>query len=211
MKIHVEFGSGPRLLSALVMLLLVAACGNATPLQDFRDSNAAFYAFLTGTGSRPPSSPSQAEGEEVLVCPEVETHQDAAYYDVYDPKAPHEDKNVRYQAVINKFARQCDFQPDYFAIKLGFAGRVLVGPAGGPGQVTLPVRAELAGKGDKVVWTKTYKVPVTIPPNLGSQFFAQVTDDLVYQPRFGDKMEDFRLYIGFAKEDETSNPRAATR
>jgi len=195
----------------VVMLLMVVACGDATPLQDFRDSNAALYAFLTGTGSRPPSSAPRGEEEEVLVCPEIEARQDAVYYDIYAAKELRDPKNVRYQAVINKFARQCDFQSDYFAIKLGFAGRVLVGPAGGPGEVTLPVRAELAGKGDQVVWSKTYKIQVTVPPESGSQFFAQVTDDLVYQPRFGEKLEDFRVYIGFEKEDEATDPLASAR
>ena len=212
MKVQVEVGAGLRLLPALGLVLFVAACGGAAPLQDFRDSNAALYGFLTGTAGPPPNpSPASGAGEEVLICPQIEVRQDTAYYDLYVPKEPPDANKLRYQAVINKVARQCDFQPDYIAIKLGFAGRVLVGPAGGPGEVALPVRAELAGKGDKVVWSKTYKVPVSVAEGAGSQFFVHVADDLVYQLRYGEKLDDFRVYIGFDKEDGATKPLAGTR
>lgn len=207
MKSHARFRAGRRLLPALSLLMFAAACGDATPLQDFRDSNTALLAFLMGTGGPPPDrGKAKGNDEEILICPEIVVRQNEVYYDFYAPNALHDPKNVRYQAVISKKARQCDFRPDYIAIKLGFAGRVLVGPAGGPGEVTLPVRAEFAGKGDKVVWTKTYKIKVTLPPNSESQFFAHVTDDLVYQLRYGEKLDDFRIYVGFEKEDEPAMP-----
>ena len=51
-------------------------------------------------------------------------------------------------------------------IKVGVQGRIILGPAGAPGQLTLPVRIALVKEGlePKTIWTKLYMVPVVMPP-----------------------------------------------
>lgn len=193
-----------------LLLLFAAACGQVTSLQDSSDRDASFIRRLLGTEGQPTAFERPPE-EEVLVCPPVEVLKETAYYELYVPKQSPEAKNLRYQAVFSKTARECDFRSDYVAIKYGFAGRVIVGPAGGPGQVTLPLRVEFAGKGDKVIWSRQIKIPVTIPPGVGSQLYTHVGDDLVYQLRYGEKLDDFRIYVGFDKEDGGTRPLAGAR
>jgi len=198
--------------AAILILLVVAACGDANPFDDNNKDDVAFLRKVLGTEGQPTKVASAADLEEQgerLVCPVVEVRQEAAHYGFYAPKQPPDAKNLRYEAVLSKTARECDFRPDYIAMRYGFAGRVIVGPAGGPGEVTLPLRVELAGKRDKIVWSKRLKVTVTIPPDAGSQLFTHVGDDLVYQLRYGEKLDDFRIYMGFDTEEGWAKPLAS--
>lgn len=217
MKLNTDFKPGRRrrawrAWAPALILLGAAGCGDS-PSLDTGDSNTGLYALLVGRSAPPPDvRDARDEGGEVLVCPRAELRPDAAHHIFYVPRQPADQKNIRFQATLTRTARECDFRPDYVAVKFGFAGRLLVGAAGGGGgEVVLPVVATFAGKGDAVVWTKTYRVPVTVPPNANSQFFVHVADDLVYQLRPGESLEDFRLYIGFEGPETGAAPTAGLR
>jgi hypothetical protein len=194
-------------LAPALVLLFVAGCGTA--LNKSSKDDTAFLRKVLGTEGQPTHF-AQPEELEVDTCPRVEVRQEAEHYSMYVPRQPLDAKNLRYEAVFSKTARQCDFRSDYIAIRYGFAGRVIVGPAGGPGEVTLPVRVVFAGKHDAVVWSKQLKITVAVPPDAGSQFFTHVGDDLVYQLRFGEKLNDFRIYVGFDTEEGWATPVAST-
>ena len=64
-------------------------------------------------------------------------------------------------------------------MRLGVEGRVIVGPAGGPGQVDVPLRIAVVDApttGSKVIVTKLVRIPVTVGPNDGSATFTHVED-----------------------------------
>src|SRR5262249_842156 len=48
--------------------------------------------------------------------------------------------SLRYQANFIRFARECALRSGNVVMKVGVEGRVILGPAGGPGPITLPVR-----------------------------------------------------------------------
>lgn len=188
---------------ALTALTGLAGCGDATPLQDLRESNTTVMRALMGTSRPPPDSgQNQVEYVQDTTCPPIEIRTGAEHFDIYEDDAIREPLNVRYQATISRVARECDHRDTYLAIEFGFAGRVLIGPKGTPGTVTLPVRAVFAGKGDQELWSKNFEIPVTIAPGEESKFFAHVTDELVYQYREGDQLKDFIIYIGFTAADQ---------
>jgi hypothetical protein len=197
-------------LAPALLLLFVSACGGANPFDDNKKDDVAFLRKVLGTEGQPTRF-AQPEELEVDTCPQVEVRQEAEHYSMYAPRQPLDAKNLRYEAVFSKTARQCDLRPDYVAIRYGFAGRLIVGPAGEPADVTLPVRVVFAGKNDRVVWSKRFKITVTIPPDAGSQFFTHVDDDLVYQLRIGEKLDDFRIYMGFDTEEGWALPVASAQ
>ena len=54
---------------------------------------------------------------------------------------------------ITKMARECQLYSDRVVVKYGFAGRVLLGPKGAPGTVTLAVTIRVAGADQKTLAT----------------------------------------------------------
>ena len=71
---------------------------------------------------------------------------------------------VRQQASITKTARECQVAGNTLAIKVGVAGRVVAGPKGGAGTVTLPIRVAVVKQvgGIGPLYSNLFKVPVTV-------------------------------------------------
>lgn len=195
---------------ALTLALALAACGDTTPLDDASDSYQMIRGLLLGTSKGPRRDEPAYEEEYDPACPKMEIVSGNAYYAVYPGNAVPEPNNVQFQARLDRTARECRFLSDQVAIKFGFSGRLLLGPKGAPGSVTLPLTVSFAGKGDKVVWSKDYQVPVSIAPGEESKQFVHIADDLVYQFRPGEDPEVFRLYVSF-KETEGFADRGRRR
>jgi hypothetical protein len=108
---------------------------------------------------------------------------------------------LRYQGTFVRAARECRVQAPNVNIKIGVQGRVILGPAGTPGDVTVPLRYALVeeGLGDqpKVVWSKLYLVSVNIPPQQQNVNFTHISEDLTFPIPGGAVLDRLVLYIGF--------------
>src|SRR5690606_25641951 len=71
---------------------------------------------------------------------------------------------LRYQISVGEMARECANVAGNLNIKVGMQGRIVLGPAGTPGTIEVPVRYALVEEGPqpKTVYSKLYRVPVTI-------------------------------------------------
>lgn len=134
---------------------------------------------------------------ESLPCPPAEIRTSATHYTIYARNEIPDARSIRYQGTLNRVSRECDFRPDGFTMKFGFAGRVLVGPRGGEDSLTLPVKVDLATTGDRVVWSRVYRIDASIAAGQTSVPFVHVADDIAYQPKPGEFLQNFRLYVGF--------------
>jgi hypothetical protein len=104
---------------------------------------------------------------------------------------------VRYQASINKTARECHTVGTTLTVKVGVAGRVVGGPKAAAGSVTLPVRVVVVRQigGAAPLYSQLVKVPVTIgPPEFGANF-NQVVENVSME--IGPQDRDLIIYVGF--------------
>jgi len=106
---------------------------------------------------------------------------------------------LRYQGSIGQMARECAILGASMTIKVGVEGRVLVGPKGAPGNLTVPLRLALVQEGPqpKSIWTKFYNVPVVIPQGQGGAAFTQVEDDLTFALPPDKNISSYVIYVGF--------------
>jgi hypothetical protein len=107
--------------------------------------------------------------------------------------------SVRYQFDITETARECKVEGAQFAIKVGVAGRLLIGPAGSGGAYSAPLRVVVRDDNtQKPVISKLYKVDAnaTTATNLQAPF-QFVTEPLMlpYKDRFAD--QDYTVLVGF--------------
>ncbi len=113
-------------------------------------------------------------------CPQVTVRTGAATWQIPPGTGP---TNIRYQASLGQLARECAVLGDTMTVRVGIEGRVLLGPKGGPGAVSIPVRIAVIHEGPqpRTLWTKFYSIPVTMAQGTTQAAFAQVEDDVTFQ------------------------------
>jgi len=128
-------------------------------------------------------------------CPLVRIRSGTHSYSVYERGHEGDPEFVRFQGSITKTARECRKTADGFAVKVGIAGRVVSGPKGGEGSLTVPIRVAVTQQSTGVKFSELYKVPVTVvPPSLNGSF-SQVVDWIPVTATPSEK--DFIIYVGF--------------
>lgn len=107
--------------------------------------------------------------------------------------------NVRYQGTIGEMARECKVANGIVTMKVGIQGRILLGPAGSPGTVDIPLRYAIVREGPvpKFIWSKFYKVSVTIPEGAPSVAFTHIDEAVTFPQPPVDEMNSYIVYVGF--------------
>jgi hypothetical protein len=156
--------------------------------------------FGFGKSSNPPPGGNNPAGAPAEVdCPSVAVRQGAATLSITEPGAEAGPMTTRYQVSIGQMARECAALGGMMTMKVGVEGRVLLGPAGGPGQIDVPIRMAVVQEGPnpKTVLSKFYKLAVAIPPGQTSVPFMHVEQDMSFpMPRGGD-LDAYVVYVGF--------------
>jgi len=132
-------------------------------------------------------------------CPRVDIRQGAGTYSQNVPGGDQSALALRLQATFGQTARECHVSAGMLTMKVGIQGRVILGPAGTPGDVNVPLRYALVQEGvdPKTLWTKFYPVPVNVPPGQTNVPFTHVQEDIaVPLPKSAD-LDAYVVYVGF--------------
>lgn len=129
-------------------------------------------------------------------CPEFKTWPRDRLLTIYDIGREGDGLAIRYRGEITKTARECRIEPNLVTVKYGFAGRVLLGPRGRPGQVQLPLKIHVTDRKRKLVSTQKVAVSVTIPANNPVGYFSAVREVSFVLPP-GVPPGDYKLFIVF--------------
>jgi hypothetical protein len=162
------------------------------------------------------TAPNRSQASIDFNCPGVDYRQGAATYNVTDSKSTENAAlNVKYLASFVKTARECDVHGDNVTIRVGVQGRVVVGPAGSPGTVAIPLRYALVKEGIEpmVLWTKFFSFNVSIPSTNLNVPFTHIEEDMTVPIPKADELAAYVIYIGFDPESlkATEKPKPAPR
>jgi hypothetical protein len=180
--------------------LLLAGCGTSgnnlfsgSSLDLFRTSSKA----TTGAADNP--NPTDTDVE----CPGVDVRTGAATLmigskpgELGEPSA----LELRYQGTIIRTARECHVNAGVMTMKVGIEGRVITGPAGGPGNIDVPIRMAVVQEGvnPKTIVSKFARIPVTITSAVDRVTFTHVQDDIAFAlPTPLADIDAYVVYIGF--------------
>ncbi len=218
-----QCGPVRHLVRALVLAAALAAAGCSTSLLSSSDqANTTTSGTPTsftdkiksmfGTSPAPAGAGMAAQVPAEIDCPSMDIRQGAGTYAVSAPGTEPNATNLRFQASIARASRECAVLGATLTIKVGVQGRVLLGPAGGPGQVDVPLRLALVREGmePKTIWTKFYRIPVTIPPGQTNVSFVHIEEDLTVPMPSAADLDSYIIYLGFdpgsVKEPERKKP-----
>jgi hypothetical protein len=151
----------------------------------------------------------EAVADEEFDCPAIDIREGASTLMVQVPGETNA-LSLRYQASFVRAARECIVKGKDVTIKVGLQGRVILGPAGGPGDLKIPVRYALVWEElgrTKMIWSKLYVLPVTIGDQQSNVEFKHVEDDMTVSIPKASELENYMIYIGFDPNGAPIEPR----
>ena len=106
---------------------------------------------------------------------------------------------VIYRGEITRTARECQIEPGRVTVKYGFSGRVLMGPKGQAGRVTLPVNVFVTdAKRERIAADKmTITADVSVENPIG--YFSQVRTVTFNIPQ-GSRPGEYEVFVGFEQQ-----------
>jgi hypothetical protein len=131
-------------------------------------------------------------------CPQVVAWPRDRLLTIYQPGQVGDSNAIVHRGEITKMARECQLYSDRVIVKYGFAGRVLLGPKGAPGTVTLGVDVRVAGTQQNTLATDKMKVTTTIPPEAPAGYFSMVRE-IAFPIVVGTRPEDYKVFVAFER------------
>jgi hypothetical protein len=166
--------------------------------------------FFSGSSDKGPQQASG--GTPDIECPYIEIRQGASTLTV-NGSGDNAAMSLKYQGTFVRAARQCSVASGQMTMKVGVEGRIILGPAGGPGQVDVPLRIAVVDespKGMKPIVTKLIHIPVAVQSATDNPTFAHVEDGLTFPMPSAAELEHYVVYIGFdplAAQNQEKRPK----
>jgi hypothetical protein len=211
---------GAATLAALLLASLAAGCSSdrifgseqSSASASAGQSSPSTMSQLRDIILRKPPEPSPAEKQAEVaniaesICPPVDVRAGASTLTV--PPGSSDALALRYQGSIGELARECNVSGGVMRMKVGIEGRVLVGPAGGPGQLDVPLRYAVVKEGPepKTVVSKFSKIQIAIPEGRPNVLFTHVDSDIAFPMPPGLDIEAYVVYVGFDPVGDKQQP-----
>ena len=201
--------------SAVALLLAVGITGcSSVGSADWFPSVPGFSRVATTSADRSamaaaqPTPPSMDEN-----CPPADIRQGASTLAVAVKTQQATAGDLRYQLSITQLARQCALEGPEIRMRVGVQGRVIVGPAGAPNQVDVPLRYAVVREGvePKTIVSKFRRFPVALPPGSGNVAFTDIEEDLRFPMPTPAELEAYVVYIGFDEIGDRNRPPPAKK
>ena len=198
-----RLSSGWRCTGAAVLALTLAGCGansglfKSSPLDIFSTSSKA----SAGTGDAAADAANANETTDID-CPDVTVRTGAATLMIGGKTGEGESSalDLRYQGSIVRTARECHVNAGIMIMKVGVEGRIVTGPAGGPGDVDVPLRLAVVQEGPnpKVIVSKLAHIPVTVTAAVDRVSFTHVDPEISFPlPAPRGLIGTYVVYVGF--------------
>ncbi len=195
-----------------LLAILVAGCGLSSLTSGFGSS-------VFG-GSSSESEPAPGVNEEQLLsaakadqggigggivgeiahgCPRLKVSPRDSHLTIYEPGRAGDGLAIMHRGEITKTARECQIEPGRVTVRYGFSGRVLLGPRGKPGRVSLPVNIIVTDSKREKIITDSMKVDVAIADDKPIGYFSAVRS-LTFNIPEGTRPGEFVLFVGFRQK-----------
>jgi hypothetical protein len=133
-----------------------------------------------------------------LNCPQVVAWPHDRLLTIYAGGQVGNTQAIMHRGEITKLARECQIYGDRVTVKYGFAGRVLLGPKGAPGQVTMPVSIKVADADRKVLANDATNVSTIIPQENPVGYFSMVKE-ITFPIAMGTRPQDYKVFVAFER------------
>ncbi|MET3660659.1 hypothetical protein [Aquamicrobium ahrensii] len=151
-----------------------------------------------------------ASGEKVLAselmayCPTLTLREGTAYFNTYARGGQDDPAKIVYQASIGEVTRDCKRSNGQLTMNVAAAGRVVPGPQGAAGTITMPIRVVVMRGGD-VLYSQLHQYKVQVSDtSSATQFVFSDPNVTVPEP----SSRNYQVFVGYdegppkAKQEE---------
>jgi hypothetical protein len=146
------------------------------------------------TSDEGPVSP--VVGEIAHGCPRLSISPRGSHLTIYEDGRAGDGLAIMHRGEITKTARECQIEPGRVTVKYGFSGRVLLGPRGKAGSVTLPINVVVTDSKREKITSDTMSVGVAVAVDNPIGYFSTVRSVTFDIPE-GTRPGEFELFVGF--------------
>lgn len=115
---------------------------------------------------------------------------------VYEPGRVGDGLAIMHRGEITKTARECFFEGGRVTVKYGFSGRVLLGPRGTGGVISLPVNVAVNDAKHEKVQSDALRVDVSVAVENPIGYFSAVRT-VTFDLAEGSRPGEYELQVGF--------------
>ncbi|MCR4266761.1 hypothetical protein [Nitratireductor sp. ZSWI3] len=183
-----------RILAGSILLgasVFISGCqsgnpvGNAFNLGDKNNQQAAQSTDLPEGAIR--------ESELRAYCPPITLRSGTTFFRTYQKGGQDDPAKIIYQASITDVTRACTYNNGSFGVTVAVAGKVVPGPVGTTGSITMPIRVAVL-RGDEVVYSKLFPHTVAISDTSGATQFI-FNDPSIVVPGNADR--SVQIIVGY--------------
>ena len=203
-----------KLAQAIVALALSGCSGSsltgtpsssATPAastssSSFTDRFSNFFSSSTAT-----SPQAVAGAAQDIECPMINIRQGASTLTIGPGAGSSDPANtnngamaVKYQGSFVRAARECALVGGNVVMRIGVEGRIIVGPAGGPGEINVPLRMAVVDETPnrtKPIVSRFTQIPVAVTSAADSPTFTHIEEGVSFP--LPNNLDSYVVYIGF--------------
>jgi len=168
----------------------------------------------------PPPSTKISEKDLLAYCPTVTLREGTAFYSEFakgakkakkdedDPLAspgaqPDNSASLIYQAAITDVTRSCNYQGGMLTMTVAVAGKVVPGPMGKAGPVTLPIRI-VALRDGEVIYSNLAKYPAQVNDTSEAAQFLYSNPNVTFD---APAKRNIQIFAGFDAGPATAKPK----
>jgi hypothetical protein len=129
-------------------------------------------------------------------CPRISSQTRENTLTIYEQGRAGDGLAVMHRGEITKTARECQLEPGRVTVKYGFSGRVLMGPKGRAGGVSMPVNVFVTDAKRERLATDKLKIDTQISVESPIGYFSAVRTITFAIPE-GSRPGEFEVFIGF--------------
>ncbi len=205
-KSHIGRERAGGIAVAITLALALSACGSSGNM--FGGSSLDLF----GSSKAKVDTPGEANASADVECPGVEVRVGASTLMIGNSATGGEPSalDLKYQGTITRTARECAVANNVMTMKVGIEGRVITGPAGGPGQVDVPMRLAVVQEGvqPRPIVSKFMRETVTVNSSVDRVSFTHVEPDITFpMPARAADIDSYVVYVGFDPSASQPQPK----
>lgn len=175
-----------RFVLPAALALALAGCGSSGSSSSGEPSTAQKLGniLVFQSATPPPANQLPTDNDVYFACPQVIVADGGA---AIRAQSGGDSGSLRSQVSITTVARECSqaTKEGGFNLKVGVEGRILIGPAGGPGSYGATLITQVL-RNNNVVARRTARVGGTIPSGQSGADFSHVESNITVPPGSGD-------------------------
>jgi hypothetical protein len=141
-------------------------------------------------------TPVAAGGDSQPGCPRFLTWPRDSFVTIYEPGRVGDGLAIMHRGEITKTARECHMNGSQVTVKYGFSGRILLGPRGHSGPISLPINVFVADAKRERVVTDKLRVDASVAVENPIGYFSAVRT-VTFEVPEGSRPGEFEVYVGF--------------